>query len=243
MMSKNTQFVASWAAVSIVAESTGAAVALSVAAVSWAGAIPVVLLEAFLLAGGQRWVLRGRHAGLERGWFFATLAGTLLGRGVQFAAEGSGIAAAVATMPTAVQAAFGALLGALVGALMAAPQAFMLRRRIKQAGRWVAIRALAWSIGLPSLLLAGAWIANMSAYGITGLVVLAIFASFALVGAFVGLVEGYALSRLMRLVVDWQVRLAAMRRSRRSGPHSRRSKRLPAAGASGFVEHIAPTIR
>jgi hypothetical protein len=111
-------------------------------------------------------------------------------------------------MPTAVQAAFGALLGALVGALMAAPQAFMLRRRIKQAGRWVAIRALAWSIALPSLLLAGAWIANMSAYGIMGLV-LAMFASFALVGAFVGLVEGYALTRLMRLVVDWQVRVAA----------------------------------
>jgi hypothetical protein len=241
MMSKNTQFIASWAAVSIVAESTCAAVALVVAALSWVGAIPVVLPEAFLLAGGQRWVLRGRHAGLERGWFFATLTGTLLGRSVQFAAEGSGIAAAVAMMPTVVQAAFGALLGALVGALMAARQAFMLRRRIKQAGRWVAIRALAWSVALPSLLLAGTWIANMSAYGITGLV-LAMFASFALVGAFVGLVEGYALSRLIRLVVDWQVRLAALRRRRRSGPHSRRSKRLPAASASGFVEHVAPTI-
>jgi hypothetical protein len=241
MMSKNTQFIASWAAVSIVAESTAAAVALVIAAVSWVGAIPVVLLEAFLLAGGQRWVLRGQHAGLERGWFFATLAGTLLGRSVQFAAEGSGIAATVAMTPTAVQAAFGALLGALVGALMAAPQAFILRRRIKQAGRWVAIRALAWSIALPSLLLAGVWIANMSAYGITGLV-LAMFASFALVGAFVGLAEGYALTRLIRLVVDWQVRLAALRRRRRSGPHSRRSKRLPAAGASGFAEHVAPTI-
>ena len=242
MMSKNTQFIASWAAVSIVAESTGAAVALVVAALSWVGAIPVVLLEAFLLAGGQRWVLRGRHAGLERGWFFATLTGTLLGRSVQFAAAGSGIATAVAMMPpTAVQAAFGALLGALVGALMAAPQAFILRSRIKQAGRWVAIRALAWSVALPSLLLAGTWIANMSAYGITGLV-LAMFASFALVGAFVGLVEGYALSRLIRLVVDWQIRLAALRRRRRSGPHSRRSKRLPAAGASGFAEHVAPTI-
>ncbi len=241
MMRKNTQFIASWAAVSIVAESTGAAVALVVAALSWVGAIPVVLLEAFLLAGGQRWVLRGQHAGLERGWFFATLAGTLLGRSVQFATEGSGIAAAVATMPTAVQAAFGALLGALVGALMAAPQAFILRRRIKQAARWVAIRALAWSIALPSLLLAGVWIANMSAYGITGLV-LAMFASFALVGAFVGLVEGYALTRLMRLVVDWQVRLAALRCRRRSSPHPRRSKRLPAAGASAPAEHIVRTI-
>ena len=241
MMSKNTQFVASWAAVSIVAESTAAAVALVVAAFWWVGAIPMVLLEAFLLAGGQRWVLRGQHAGLERGWFFATLAGTLLGRSVQFAAEGSGIAATVAMTPTAVQAAFGALLGALVGALMAAPQAFILRRRIKQAGRWVAIRALAWSIALPSLLLAGAWIANMSAYGITGLV-LAMLASFALVGAFVGLVEGYALSRLIRLVVDWQIRPAALRRRRRSGPHSRRSKRLPAAGASAPAEHIVRTI-
>jgi hypothetical protein len=144
-------------------------------------------------------------------------------------------------MPTAVQAAFGALLGALVGALMAAPQAFILRRRIKQAARWVAIRALAWSIGLPSLLLAGVWIANMSAYGITGLV-LAMFASFALVGAFVGLVEGYALTRLMRLVVDWQVRLAALRCRRRSSPHPRRSKRLPAAGASAPAEHIVRTI-
>jgi hypothetical protein len=213
------------------AESTSGALALVVAALSWVGAIPVVLLEAFLLAGGQRWVLRGRHAGLERGWFFATLTGTLLGRSVQFAAAGSGIATAVAMMPpTAVQAAFGALLGALVGALMAAPQAFILRRRIKQAGRWVAIRALAWSTALPSLLLAGGWMTNAPAYEITGLA-LAMSTSFALVGAFVGLLEGYALTRLMRFVIERQARLAALRR--RSGPCSRRSKRLPDPGCPG----------
>ena len=125
---------------------------------------------------------------------------------------------------------------------MAAPQAFILRRRIKQAARWVAIRALAWSIALPSLLLAGVWIANMSAYGITGLV-LAMFASFALVGAFVGLVAGVRAHPPDAFsVVDWQVRLAALRCRRRSSPHPRRSKRLPAAGASAPAEHIVRTI-
>jgi hypothetical protein len=187
-----------------VAESTGDAVALVVAAFWWVGTIPVVLLEAFLLAGGQRWVLRGQHA--------------------------------LRQVPPAARR----MHPRSSPALMAAAQAFILRRRIKQAGWWVAIRALAWSIGLPSLLLAGAWIANMSAYGITGLVLL-MFASFALVGAFVGLVEGYALTRLMRLVVDWQVRLATL-----AAPVvpriSRRSKRLPAAGAFGPAEHIGRTI-
>jgi hypothetical protein len=197
-MRRYARFVASWAVVSLVAESSGAAVALAAAAVSWAGILPIIGLEACLLGFGQRWILRRQSSGLERGWVAATIGGTLLGRCLQFGAD-SGVAASIVfTWPVAMQIASGVALGALVGALMAIPQAFVLTGRVRRGWRWIGIRAIAWSIALPSLMLAGSWLADASGSGLAALV-LAMFVTFALVGTLVGLIEGIGLACLIRM--------------------------------------------
>jgi hypothetical protein len=151
-----------------------------------------------LLGFGQQWLLRRRSAGLERGWLKATVLGALLGRCLQFSAD-SGIGASlVSGWPIAVQIGLGAVLGALVGALMAAPQAVLLSRRVPRAWAWIGVRAVAWSIALPALMLAGAWLASISGNGL-GALVCALLVTFALIGAFVGSLEGVALAALLRM--------------------------------------------
>ncbi|MGD0472726.1 MAG: hypothetical protein ABSB70_05860 [Candidatus Velthaea sp.] len=141
---------------------------------------------------------RARSAGLERGWLKATVLGALLGRCLQFSAD-SGIGASlVSGWPIAVQIGLGAVLGALVGALMAAPQAVLLSRRVPRAWAWIGVRAIAWSIALPALMLAGAWLASISGNGL-GALVCALLVTFALIGAFVGSLEGVALAALLRM--------------------------------------------
>jgi hypothetical protein len=195
-MRRYARFVASWAAVSLAAESTGAAVALVAAAVSWAAIFPIIMLEACLLGFGQRWILRRQSSGLERGWVAATIGGTLLGRCLQFGADSGVGASIVFSWPVALQIASGVVLGALVGALMAVPQAFVLAGRVRGSWRWVGIRASAWSIALPSLMLAGSWLADASGSGLAALV-LAMFATFALVGTLTGFIEGIGLAFLI----------------------------------------------
>jgi hypothetical protein len=202
-MKNNERFVASWTVVSIVAQSASAATAFVAAAVSWAGILPVILLEACLLGIGQRWILRRALPGLERGWLGATVGGMLLGRYAQFGADISPAAASIANLPTGIQIALGAVLGFLVGALMAAPQAYLLAGRVPRAWRWIAVRGVAWSVALPSLMIAGVWLGQASTGGLAVLVA-AIFGTFALVGTFVGLVEGIGLASLIRVAAGWQ---------------------------------------
>jgi hypothetical protein len=197
-MRTNGRFVAGWTAVSILAQSACATLAFIAAAISPVGILPVILLEACLLGVGQRVILRRAAPGLERGWFAATLIGILAGRYVQFGADISPAAAAVANWPVVSQIALGAALGLLVGALMAIPQTWILAARLRHAWRWVAIRAVAWSIALPALMIAGSFLADASGGGFAVLVA-TMFATFALVGAFVGLVEGVGLAYLIGL--------------------------------------------
>jgi hypothetical protein len=195
-MRNNERFVLSWTVVSVVAQSVAAATAFVAAAISWSGVLPVILLEACLLGVGQRWILRRAMPGLERGWFVATVGGMLLGRYVQFGADTSSAAASIANWPAGLQLALGAVLGLLVGALMALPQAYVLAGRVPRAWLWVAVRAAAWSVALPSLMAAGAWLAQASTGGLAVLVA-TMFATFALVGMLVGLGEGIGLARLV----------------------------------------------
>jgi hypothetical protein len=204
-MKNSERFVTSWTVVSIVAQSASAATAFVAAAVSWAGILPVILLEACLLGIGQRWILRRALPGLERGWLGATVCGMLLGRYAQFGADASPAATSIANLPTGIQIALGAVLGFLVGALMAAPQAYLLVGRVSRAWRWIAVRGVAWSVALPSLMIAGVWLGQASASGLAVLVA-AIFGTFALVGTFVGLVEGIGLASLIRVAAGWQDR-------------------------------------
>jgi hypothetical protein len=74
-MKYNERLVASWIAVSIVAQTTGATVALIVAATPWAGILPIILLQACLLGVALRCMLRHVAAGR----LAVSLAGTTAG--------------------------------------------------------------------------------------------------------------------------------------------------------------------
>jgi hypothetical protein len=99
-------------------------------------------------------------------------------------------------MNIASQIGAGAVLGAFVGCIMALPQAVVLRNRVDRPVWWIAARALAWCIALPSLLLAGGLLAAVSGAGLP-VVILALLMTFGGAAAFVGSVEGIVLERLL----------------------------------------------
>jgi len=202
-MRNNQRFIARWTAVSILAQSSTAVLAFIAVAASWAGVLPVILLEACLLGVGQRWALRRASVGLERGWLAATAAGMIVGRYVQFGADTSAAASTVAAWPSFVQIVVGAVLGSIVGAIMAAPQWYVLAGRVPRAWRWIVVRSAAWAAALPALMIVGSWLAAVSGAGL-GVLVATMFGSFALVGAFVGLVEGIGLASLIRFAAGWE---------------------------------------
>jgi hypothetical protein len=189
-------FVLSWLVVSAVSEAIAVCVAFIVPAVTLGSVVLVVLLEGLLLGFGQRWILRSVRPGLEKGWFAATMAGALLGRCVQFATDTGPYAAIVSEWDIAAQIGTGAVLGAFVGCIMALPQAIVLRNRVDRPVWWIAARALAWCIALPSLLLVGVLLAAVSGAGLP-VVILALLMTFGVAAAFVGLVEGIVLERLL----------------------------------------------
>ncbi|MDB5093887.1 MAG: hypothetical protein JWO85_1988 [Candidatus Eremiobacteraeota bacterium] len=132
-----------WVVVSAVVETIVVCIALVAEAESWGTVIGVALLEGLLLGFGQRWILRKARPRLADGWVAATIAGALLGRSVQFAADTGPYAAVVSEWNLAAQAALGAALGALVGAFMALPQAIILREQTHRPLWWIVARAVA----------------------------------------------------------------------------------------------------
>jgi hypothetical protein len=190
------RFVVRWVVISAVVETIAVCIVLATEAASWGTVIAVVLLEGLLLGFGQRWILRNARPRLADDWVAATIAGALLGRCVQFAADTGPYAAVVSEWNLAAQVALGAALGALVGALMALPQAIIMRGQTHRPLWWIAARAVAWCIALPSLILAGSAIAAVSNAGPVVLV-LAILLTIGAAAAFVGLLEGVVLERLL----------------------------------------------
>ena len=172
-------------------------IAFLVPGVAWNTVIFVVLLEGLLLGFGQHLILRNIRPGLESGWFAATIAGTLVGRCVQFASDTGPFAAGVSDWNVAAQTGLGAVLGAVVGGVMALPQAMVLRNRVGRPVWWIAARALAWCIALPSLMLAGGSLTAVSGAAVPVLI-LVMLMTFGAAAGFVGLVEGIVLQRLLQ---------------------------------------------
>jgi hypothetical protein len=193
-----TQLFVRWTLVSIVAETVGVAIALLVFTSVWEVVVAVAILEPLLLGLGQRWILRAAHPGLERGWLLATVLGAMLGRCVEIVADSPGVGGAISVLPPSLQPVLTTAAGALVGGLMAVPQAYVLRRHLEGTWLWIAVRAVAWAVAFPSLLLAvaGASIARDIAQPHTSLVPM-LLVSCAVAGAFVGVVEGIAMERLI----------------------------------------------
>jgi hypothetical protein len=196
------KFVAAWILVSLVAETLAAAFAALALGLGPGGVALVVLVQGLLLGFGQRRLLRAVHAGLERGWVWATLAGALLGRCIEVATGGDPVAGAAGRWSVGAQYGAAIGVGAFVGAAMALPQAFVLRDRIDGAGWWIAARASAWAVALPLLMIGGDAVAARAGAA-PALVILAVLGVFAGVAAIAGAIEALVLERLLRSLRVW----------------------------------------
>jgi hypothetical protein len=119
-----------------------------------------------------------------------------LGRAFEYFADTSGLGALVATWPTAAQVVMGVVAGAAIGALMAVPQSVVLRRQVDRSWLWIGARAVAWALALPALFFAGFVSSKVSGANVPTVAAL-VLGSFASIAAFVGVVEGVALRRLI----------------------------------------------
>jgi hypothetical protein len=188
---RRAQLIVGWIVTSLVVESIAVTFAFTTLATDLRGVLSAAAIEAGLLGLSQRWLLHLVRPGLERGWLIATLAGTVLGRVLEYQADMSFAASVVMHWSQPAQYGAGVLLGFAIGALMAAPQALALRGRIHGAWLWVIARGFAWSFALPLIGVASALLAGSVAtftFGMLGVVALA--------AALVGAIEGVTMAIL-----------------------------------------------
>lgn len=187
------KFVTWWIVAGIVADGAAALAALALQAVSLEKVLIVAGIEGILAGAFQCLLLRGRSGRLEQIWLVPTVLGALLGRMLEYECDVSPVAAAIADWGLAAHWAIGMLVGASVGAVLALPQAAAMRTRVRGSWRWIVVRAVAWGVALPLLLLIGAvW----SHAGPSATPWSATAAIFVVLVALVGLIEGWAMARL-----------------------------------------------
>jgi hypothetical protein len=191
-------FVVRWAGAYAATECAVVIVASLTLATSWPWVVLVAAIEGTLLGLVQGLLLRELRPHFVRDWTLATIAGVLLGRAIEFAGDGSALAATILSGPFALQIFAGAALGALVGAAAGSFQALLLRDYVRRPARWVGVCALAWAIGLPSLLLVGFATGQLSGSVPVWHAVVAILMVFAAIGAVTGAIEGGALAAMLR---------------------------------------------
>jgi hypothetical protein len=191
-------FVFRWAGAYAATECAVVVVASLTVATSWPWVVLVATIEGALLGFVQGRLLRSSRPRFVRDWTLATIAGVLLGRAIEFAGDGSPLAATILHAALALQVIAGAALGACVGAATGAFQAVLLRGRVHRPWRWIAVCALAWSIALPSLLFVGFATGRLSGSVPTWHAVVAILAIFAGIGGVTGAIEGGALAAMLR---------------------------------------------
>lgn len=190
---RRAQLIAGWIVSSFVAEPIAVAFAFATAAISFGGALSAAAIEGVVLGISQRWLLRTLvQPGFERGWLPAALAGALLGRALEYAADMSPASNVVAHWSQPQQYGAGVALGFAVGALMAAPQAFALRDRVRGAWRWIVARGIAWAFALPIIGVASALLAGTATASTFGML-----AVIAVSAAVVGAIEGVAIAILV----------------------------------------------
>jgi hypothetical protein len=186
-----------WAGAYAAIECMVVVLASLVVATAWPWVALCAAIEGALLGIAQGWLLRG-IAGRQLivAWTAATVAGTLLARGIEFAADNSPPAATILGSPLLVQIAAGALLGAAVGAASGSFQALLLRGTIDRPARWIAVCSAAWAVALPALLAVG-----VAAEGLSGIpmwrAATALFVLFGAIGALTGAIEGAGLVHLL----------------------------------------------
>ena len=188
-----TQFVIWWIVATIVAEGLAALSVLPLLGVTLPKVLLVAALEGILVGTAQSVILRRRPGGLDRIWLVPTVLGAILGRTFEFESDVSSVAAAIVDWSLAAHWVIGMAVGAAVGSVLALPQAVAMRTRVRAAWRWVPMRAVAWGLALPLLLVIGAvW--SHAAPGSSPWFATALI--FGLMLGLVGLIEGWGMARL-----------------------------------------------
>jgi hypothetical protein len=138
---RNSHFIAGWIGAAMLANAVAVTAVTFFAAENLPSLFVVALIEAACLGAMQRSLIHRLSSGV-RGWFFATLAGVVAGRMVQYALENGPWMPQIYRWPHPMQIAAGAGAGLAVGAVMALPQIPALNGHVRRTGVWVVTRAL-----------------------------------------------------------------------------------------------------
>lgn len=141
------------------------------------------------------------HALQRREWMKATIWGAVIAWGLGmipstfFSLQETTSNAPPMTMDDTTKYLMAAMMGLALGVVLGIPQWMVLRRYVKQAGRWIGANAIAWAFGMP-IIFWGAGAVPAQAGG--GLMMLMIAMTLLVAGAVVGVVHGYVLVHLLQ---------------------------------------------
>ena len=140
-----------WGLATAAIECCAVGLAILIFAVTPARAAIVATAEGLALGFVQMAIMRHGAVRIPLTWVYATLAGTIFGRGLEYFADTS-LSGVLGSSNIAIYALCGALLGVGVGTLIAIPQWLVLRGHVSSAFRWVVACEIVWAIALPVML-------------------------------------------------------------------------------------------
>lgn len=138
---RNSRFITGWIGAAVFTNAVVVTTVSIFSAESLAAVIVVALIEGACLGAMQRLLLHRLSSGV-RGWFYATLAGAVAGRIVQYTLESGPWMPEIYRWPHPVQLVAGAGAGLAVGAVMALLQVPALRGHARHTGVWIVARAV-----------------------------------------------------------------------------------------------------
>ena len=183
-----------WGLATAAIECCAVGLAILIFAVTPARAAIVATAEGLALGFVQMAIMRHGAVRIPLTWVYATLAGTIFGRGLEYFADTS-LSGVLGSSNIAIYALCGALLGVGVGTLIAIPQWLVLRGHVSSAFRWVVACAIGWAIALPVML----GVAQLVDLGALESAAFAwFFADVAIGSIVVGIIQGFTMQQLLR---------------------------------------------
>lgn len=192
---RDGRFVLGWIGSIVVANAVAVTAASMLQAETVGAVLLVAALEGCCLGLLQGAVLRTALGSVARRWLLATLAGILIGRGLQFVVDTSALVPLSYRWPETLQYLAAAAAGGAFGAVMAVPQALALRGRIRHPAVWIAARAAGLAAAFAALFASSHALGSLNAGPLATFgLLLGVVAVAALIE---GGIEGSALGRLV----------------------------------------------
>lgn len=138
---QNSRFIAGWIGAAVFTNAVVVTTVSIFSAENLPAVFVVALIEGACLGAMQRTLLHRLSSGV-RGWFYATLAGVVAGRLVQYALESGPWMPEIYRWPHSVQLVAGAGAGLAVGTVMALLQVPALSGHTRHTSVWIAARAV-----------------------------------------------------------------------------------------------------